>query len=296
MITRLILVAVALSLISGASAFGKEAGPGRATAADVARLQQQINELRQSQIQSMEVEQQRHDLVLKLLRSRAGVEAIPDPAAAPPLMGGPSAKANGVSPAPASPTTATVTGAVDVRGVPAGQPVYVYLDGRRAATPRGRSIEIVQKDKQFSPQVVAIQAGTAVAFPNHDSIGHNVYSLSARATFDLGILKAADHGNAVVLSEPGRVEIYCDIHERMWAEILVVPNSHFVKVSADGRFRLPGVPIGQRVIAAWTAGADPISRKVHVGPEGAEAHFNLAVPSRRAHNNKRGQPYGSYEE
>ena len=95
---------------------------------------------------------------------------------------------------------------------------------------------------------------------------------------------------------PGLVEVYCDIHDKMWASILVVPNSAFVKVGPDGKFRLPNVPTGERVIAAWTAGADPVKQRVLLDADGATVNLSLPVAPRRQHNNKSGQPYGSYAE
>jgi plastocyanin len=161
---------------------------------------------------------------------------------------------------------------------------------------KGHSLEIRQKDKQFTPQVAVVPWGASVYFPNADAVAHNVFSPSKRRTFDLGLLKAGERGSPVVMRGPGLVEVFCDIHEKMWASLLVVPNSVYVKVDADGKFRLPGVPVGERVIAAWTAGADPVKQTVMLTGAGAAVNLTLPVSSHRAHNNKSGQPYGSYAE
>src|SRR4029079_19626946 len=108
--------------------------------------------------------------------------------------------------------TGVVSGSVQVKGITAGQPVYVFVDNLRTAPARGHALEIVQKDKQFSPQVTAVQRGTSVFFPNNDRVAHNVFSLAKRNTFDLGIVKAGERGRSVALGEAGVIEIYCDIH------------------------------------------------------------------------------------
>jgi plastocyanin len=188
-----------------------------------------------------------------------------------------------------------VSGTVTVKGVPAGQPVFVFVEDLRTPMVRGRSVEILQKDKQFSPQVTAVSRGTAVHFPNEDRIAHNVFSMARRSTFDLGIVKSGERGRAVSLVEAGVIEIYCDIHEKMWAEVLVTPNPYFTRVS-NGGFRLPGVPAGERVIAVWTAGTQPVKRTVQVTGAGAQVDFTLTGGPRPSHNNKLGQPYSSYVE
>jgi plastocyanin len=257
--------------------------------AELARLQQEVSELRQMLIQAMQVEQQHYDLLLKLLQSGGGARGLP-------ALPAPAAPASAGRREPRAPTSATISGTVEVKGASAGQAVYVFVENVRGPAARGRSLEIAQKDKQFSPQVAVVPWGTSVYFPNGDRVAHNVFSMSKRTTFDLGILKAGERGSPVVMREPGLVEVFCDIHERMWASLLVVPNGMFVKVAPDGKYRLPNVPLGERVIAAWTAGSDPVRRTVQVEEESAQADFTLSVVGRKSHNNKVGQPYGSYGE
>jgi len=291
MFRRVVICCMSLCL-GPALAWAQAPRSGRASPtardAEVARLQQEVSELRQMLIQAMQVEQQHYDLLLKLLQSSGGARALPalplpapNPAAAPRE--------------PRGPLTGTVTGSVEVKGASAGQPIYVFVENVRGPAARGHTLEISQKDKQFSPQVSVVPWGTSVYFPNGDRVAHNVFSLSKRSTFDLGILKAGERGSPVVLREPGLVEVFCDIHERMWAAILVLPNSTFAKVAPDGSYRLSNVPVGERVIAVWTAGTDPVKRTLHLDGD-AQADFTLTVAPRKGHNNKVGQPYGSYGE
>jgi plastocyanin len=242
-------------------------------------------------IQSMQVEEQRYELLLKLLQSTTGTP----PPALPGLPARPAAGAPAAAPeGKAGARTGTVTGRVEVTGAPHEQPVYVFVENVRAAPVRGRSAEIVQKGKQFAPQVLAVQRGTQVRFPNADKVAHNVFSLSRNNAFDVGLMNAGNAGNPVVMGEPGVVEIYCDIHAKMWAEVLVTPNGLYTQVDGDGRFRLTAVPAGERVVSVWTAGVAPVKRTVTVGAAPVEVGFSLTVPPRRAHNNKQGQPYGTY--
>src|SRR4029078_3813983 len=113
----------------------------------------------------------------------------------------------------------------------------------KGAPARGHSLDIRQKDKQFSPQVAVVQRGTTVVFPNMDAIFHNVFSPSGKNAFDLGSYRSGDTPRSVVLTTPGVVEVFCNIHARMNATVLVVPNATFAKVAPDGTFRLENVPV-----------------------------------------------------
>jgi plastocyanin len=174
--------------------------------------------------------------------------------------------------------------------------VHVYVNDVVAPSVRGRSIEIQQRDRRFIPDVAVVQRGTAVSFPNADTVFHNVFSPFAAQPFDLGTYRAGEAARPVVLVRPGVVDVYCNIHARMHARILVVPNALHVRAAADGTFRLERVPAGTREVVAWSPSAYPVAQRVQVGPSGAELTFVLKPAPRRPHLNKHGQPYGSYAE
>jgi plastocyanin len=272
--------------------------PGRGQAQSredvIAQLQQEVRELRQMLIQAMQIEQQHHDLLLKLIQSgdkNAAGPRLPSSRPATPAQALAGEATEARSPARA----ASVTGRVETTGAPPGQPIFVFIEDLRGPPARGPTVEIVQEGKQFSPQVSVVPVGTRAIFPNKDPVFHNAFSLSRGNAFDVSV-KAGDRGSPVVLGRPGLVEVYCDIHSRMWAEILVTRNGHITRVGPDGKFTLDDVPVGERVVAAWTAGTTPVKRTVQLGGSGARVDFSLKVSPRRAHNNKLGQPYGSYEE
>ena len=43
--------------------------------------------------------------------------------------------------------------------------------------------EIGQRERQFTPQLLIVQTGTAVSFPNFDTVRHHVYSISPIKVF-----------------------------------------------------------------------------------------------------------------
>jgi plastocyanin len=173
---------------------------------------------------------------------------------------------------------------------------YVYVDMAKGSSGRGHTLEIKQKDKQFWPQTAVVQKGTNIVFPNMDSVFHNVFSTSGRNSFDLGSYRQGDTPRSVVLTTPGVVEVFCNIHSKMNANILVVPGPLFAKVGADGSYKIENVPVGARRVVAWSPNAKPAQQKIDVGSSGGQANFTLDVEGAKAHTNKLGQPYGSYKE
>jgi plastocyanin len=189
--------------------------------------------------------------------------------------------------------TAEVTGKVTVSS---GGPAWVFVEDVKGATP-GAAVEIKQEDKQFSPRMIAVPSGTRVSFPNLDVVYHNVFSLTPGQTFDLGMQRAGDPVKARVMSKPGVVEIFCNLHSRMSATVLVTPGPLLTKVARDGSFKLENVPVGVRRLTAWAGGQALSTQTVEVGPGGATVQFTVNAPSEgKAHTTKTGQPYDSYED
>jgi len=267
------------------------------TAAELARLDAEVKEQRALIMQLMRVEQEHYDLLLKLVQGRAAPGEAQAPAAPAPTM--PAAPAPpGVAPsvaAPRAPRTGAVRGKV---AFPGGtfKDVYVYVENVKSPPAHGHTFEIAQRDKQFVPQVAVVQRGTKVVFPNYDSVFHNVFSPSARHPFDLGSYRAGDAPKGVEMTATGVVDVFCNMHSRMHASVLVVPSSLFGRVAPDGSFELDGVPLGARKIVVWGPRSKAVEQTVDVAAGGADVSFTLEVQPEIPHNNKLGQPYGSYKD
>ena len=138
--------------------------------------------------------------------------------------------------------------------------------------------------------------GTKLVFPNEDTVIHNVFSTAPGNSFDLGSVKGGETSPPVVLLKPGPVEIFCNIHSKMRADVLVVPNNHWTRVAADGSFSLSGVPVGfaqDRAVEPDAEADLPAGRR---DAEGWDGDVHAEAMSARPHLNKRGQAYGSYDE
>jgi plastocyanin len=82
--------------------------------------------------------------------------------------------------------------------------------------------QVSQKNKAFSAKKLSIKVGDSVKFVNDDSFAHNVFSLSAAKSFDLG-----SFGNggtkSVTFDKAGKVEVECAVHPDMRLDIEVAP-------------------------------------------------------------------------
>jgi len=275
------------------------------TRAEFAKLQNDVREQRQLIIQMMQTEQQRYDMLLRLLQGQGGGTPLPGVAAAPASAPSePTPEAASEKQAKKSTTAAGVAidrrpGSIEGRVTVTGgsvEDVYVYVENVKMPLTHHKVVEIKQEGRQFSPRVAVVQTGTNLMFPNMDAVYHNVFSNSPRNSFDLGTYQAGDKARSVTVTGPGVVDIFCNIHQKMSAKVLVVPSVLYAKVHPDGTFRIENVPPGMRRLVAWSPETKVESQRVAVNGPTTEVSFTLAHEDASAHSNKFGQAYGSYRD
>ena len=140
---------------------------------------------------------------------------------------------------------------------PAGKPLpdaAVVLEplapaNRQAAKNHPHAV-IEQRGAEFSPYVTVVQTGTAVDFPNNDTVRHHVYSFSQPKRFEIK-LYAGKPGQPITFDKPGEVVIGCNIHDWMEAYVLVVESPYFGKTGPDGQVHIANVPAGRYRLQLW---------------------------------------------
>jgi plastocyanin len=192
-------------------------------------------------------------------------------ASRPPLLASllASLLAIGLQAAVAAPLAITVSTAA---GVPVADAVVsVQVRGAPTQAAAGTTAQMAQRKKRFDPGVLAVQAGTAVAFPNLDTVRHHVYSFSPAKTFELK-LYAATPAAPVLFDKPGTAVLGCNIHDTMAAFVRVVDTPYFGTTGADGKLVID-VPPGSHAIKVWHAGLaaerEPAAQPVTVAGGGS---------------------------
>ncbi len=137
-----------------------------------------------------------------------------------------------------------------------------------------KEIFIEQIDKAFVPQVSVIQTGSAVNFPNRDSVRHHVYSFSPAKVFEIKLFSGVP-AKPVVFDKPGEVVIGCNIHDQMIAHVLVVDTPYFSKTGKTGMARLEGLPVGAYTLAVWHPAASPVKESLVLSQQGHKTQLQL---------------------
>jgi plastocyanin len=163
-----------------------------------------------------------------------------------------------------------------------GQPladavVALELKGNRAVAAAGTRADLGQRNRAFEPPLLVVQTGTAVSFPNFDTVRHHVYSFSPIKTFEIK-LYAGTPAAPVVFDKPGIAALGCNIHDKMLAHIVVVDTPHFTRTDAKGQATLQ-VPAGDHVLKIWHPGMGEkpmLSMAQKVADGGTAAAIKLA--------------------
>ncbi|MBV8757023.1 MAG: carboxypeptidase regulatory-like domain-containing protein [Deltaproteobacteria bacterium] len=203
---------------------------------------------------------------------------------------------------PAGAVSGTVVVVHEGKRVPVeGNYVHVYL--RPAKLPPkapgiGQTFDVIQKDKQFDPHVIVVPKGATVRFPNKDTgETHNVF-WSDEPHKDLGRRTATDPVQTYEFDDAQEFSVYCDIHQQMWAKILVVDSTYIAKVDKDGHYTIPNVAPGTYQVVVWAPSSTPVVSEKLTVTDGQtsiakELHLQL-TPLKCQHNRKDGSPYPPY--
>ncbi|MET1280313.1 methylamine utilization protein [Vibrio navarrensis] len=144
------------------------------------------------------------------------------------------------------------------------------------------NIEMAQMHRAFVPGVLVITQGTAVDFPNRDTVRHHVYSFSPAKTFELKLYIDKPE-QPVIFDQAGVVELGCNIHDNMLAWILVSETPVYAHTNKQGeaifRDQIPenyeidvwhaSLPYGSPfVTSSVTVDAQPISVRIAMPDSG----------------------------
>lgn len=166
------------------------------------------------------------------------------------------------------------------RGEPVAEAVVVAVPDVAAPKPSRPKLEQVEQiDQEFVPRVKPVLVGSAVSFPNRDSVRHHVYSFSPAKRFDLP-LYVGTPANPVVFDTTGVVTIGCNIHDWMVGYIYVAESPYYATTDAKGRARLSGLPPGGYTVRVWhpqlAVAEETTQRRVEL-PNASSEEWQLAL-------------------
>lgn len=172
----------------------------------------------------------------------------------------------------------------------------LYIEGP-AAVPAAApaTVDVAINDKVYVPRVVVTPAGSTVRFPNHDPFNHNVFSVSEPNQFDLGLYGRGE-ARSSTFAHPGLVRVYCNVHPRMVAYIVVTANRHYVQPGSDGSFVIDNVAPGRYKLHVWHERiAAEVVKDIVVAAGTAGSDLQIVLNARgyrwQPHKNKYGRDY-----
>ena len=139
-----------------------------------------------------------------------------------------------------------------------------YLPQGGAPKPKPGNFTITTQSKGFSPNLLVIPAGSTVAFPNKDTILHNVYSRSPGSEFHAGHLRSRrGQENRAAHAGPGDRQLqrppqHARQYRRAVHALLHTPQQGW-QLHADG------LPAGKGTLVFWHPRSSAITQPVSVG-------------------------------
>ncbi|HVR38789.1 MAG TPA: hypothetical protein VMU84_06810 [Thermoanaerobaculia bacterium] len=173
--------------------------------------------------------------------------------------------------------------------------VWLEPTGRAPRKPAA-AFQMTTRNKTFMPHVLAVPAGSSVSFPNEDPISHNLFSLTPKNTFDLGLYRKGAQPKTHKFEEPGVVNVYCNVHPNMSAVVHVMTTPYYGFADGNGNYSFD-VPSGTYRLVAWNEQGGTTMTDIEVTQAGTvKGNLLLTIDGRNfrassQHTNKEGKPY-----
>lgn len=181
--------------------------------------------------------------------------------------------------APPPPQVGSLSGTLEIDGKPASGAYGLITLEPASGTWKPRRPKrhvMAQRNREFNPRVMAIAVGSTVAFPNFDTIFHNVFSTSPIAPFDLGIYRTGE-AREYKFEKEGIIRLGCNLHANMAGYIVVVAAPSYVVTDDQGKFRFRRLAPGKYKLKAWSERSSaPITRDITIKPGANTIRVNVA--------------------
>jgi plastocyanin len=156
------------------------------------------------------------------------------------------------------PATVTVNGTIGGGGQVGPGGAVITLKPVAGFAPRATPVNRVmfQKNKAFSPHVMAVPVGSTINFKNGDE--------DAPEKFE----------------HPGVIELLCNIHATMLGFVVVVDTPYYAVSDGAGSFSIKNVPPGEYEASVWHESASNVEKRKVKVDEGTTLAFTVATDKR----------------
>lgn len=148
------------------------------------------------------------------------------------------------------------------------------------ATAAGEHYEMSQKNRTFTPFVLAVVKGSLVDFPNLDRTRHHVYSFSEAKPFELKLYVGKAEA-PILFDKPGLVALGCNIHDYMQAFIYVANSPMVAVTDENGEVHFTNVSPGQYRIKLWHPWQKEVAKPSELSVTTAAQTLTLAMDIER---------------
>lgn len=128
---------------------------------------------------------------------------------------------------------------LDQQGLPVKNAVLEFIN--LTPTPKlgakPNTLIMDQVDKLFKPDVLVVQQGDFVDFPNSDNIRHHVYSFSSVNPFELKLYSGRPEA-PLQFNKTGVAVLGCNIHDSMVGYIYIAGSKHVLMTDEQGKATL----------------------------------------------------------
>ena len=139
-------------------------------------------------------------------------------------------------------------------GVLANAFVYVKsgLPAGASYPPAPTPVPIDQEGCLYSPRVIGVMVGQAMAIENSDTLLHNIKALpKANRPFNISQPTAGMTTNRTFTTPEVMIPLECNVHGWMHAYVGVLPHPYFATTGPDGVFSIANLPAGTYTLEVW---------------------------------------------
>ena len=125
---------------------------------------------------------------------------------------------------------------LDQQGLPVKNTVLEFINTSPTTTEETQPNTLImdQVDKLFKPDVLVVQQGDFVDFPNSDNIRHHVYSFSSVNPFELKLYSGRPEA-PLQFNKTGVAVLGCNIHDSMVGYIYIAGSKHVLMTDEQGK-------------------------------------------------------------